>query len=251
MRWRRTSVRASTASERKSTAGGVQVIDLKGLRRLRHKYTDRLLTTLALLLALYMFVFAPLHAAGLVVVHGFTILAMLAIIGCILVISANRLALLAISICAFANAFVFLFRLFYPSWPYNLPTLAAAWLVFALTLGAVVAHAVFRKGRVNYHRIVGAILLYLLIALAFGTVFIFVGLWLPNSFKGMTFGDDLTLANSVIYFSFVTLTSTGFGDIVPLHPVARSICNVESIIGQLYPATLLARLVTLEMRERA
>ena len=38
----------------------------------------------------------------------------------------------------------------------------------------------------------------------------------------------------------------GYGDIVPMHPLARSLCNVEAIIGQLYPATLLARLVTLE-----
>jgi hypothetical protein len=37
------------------------------------------------------------------------------------------------------------------------------------------------------------------------------------------------------------------GEIVPVHPIARSLCNVESIIGQLYPATLLARLVTLEI----
>jgi len=63
--------------------------------------------------------------------------------------------------------------------------------------------------------------------------------------------DNPALANSVSYLSLVTLTSTGFGDIVPVHPIARSLCNIESIIGQLYPATLLARLVTLEMRERS
>jgi len=53
-----------------------------------------------------------------------------------------------------------------------------------------------------------------------------------------------------VYFSFVTLTSVGYGDIIPLHPVARSLANVEAIIGQLYPATLLARLVTLELESR-
>jgi hypothetical protein len=57
--------------------------------------------------------------------------------------------------------------------------------------------------------------------------------------------DDLALASSLFYLSFVTLTSTGYGDIVPVHPLARSLCNIESIIGQLYPATILARLVTL------
>jgi hypothetical protein len=125
---------------------------------------------------------------------------------------------------------------------------SVAWLAIAVALGGVVAQAVFRAGRVTYHRIVGAILLYLLIALAFGTLFIFVGLALPDAFKGMTLEDDSHVASSAFYFSLATLTSTGFGDIVPVHPIARSLCNLESIIGQLYPATLLARLVTLEMR---
>ena len=71
---------------------------------------------------------------------------------------------------------------------------------------------------VTYHRIVGAILLYLLIAVAFGTLFIFVGLPFPDAFKGITFEDNPGLANSVFYLSFVTLTSTGYGDIVPVHP---------------------------------
>jgi Ion channel len=134
--------------------------------------------------------------------------------------------------------------------PTNLYILAAAWLAIAVTLGFVVAQAVFRRGRVTYHWIVGAILLYLLIALAFGTLFIFVGLSLPDAFKGITFEDSPALGNTVFYLSFVTLTSTGYGDIVPVHPIARSLCNVESVIGQLYPATLLARLVTLELRQR-
>ena len=111
------------------------------------------------------------------------------------------------------------------------------------------AVAVFRRGRVTYHRIIGAILLYLLIAVGFATLFTFVGLSIPDAFKGVTFDDNPALANSVFYLSFVTLTSTGYGDIVPLHPIARSLCNLESVIGQLYPATLLARLVTLELRQ--
>jgi len=54
----------------------------------------------------------------------------------------------------------------------------------------------------------------------------------------------------LIYFSFVTLTTTGYGDIVPVHPYARSLANIEAVIGELYPATLLARLVTLELKGR-
>ena len=220
------------------------------IRQLRQKYTDQLLTLLAALLAIDIFVFAPLHAVGIFVFQGFTVVALLAIIGGMLVISDHPAAVTAMSVGLIANVVVFLVRLLYPPWPYNIYLLAAAWLIIAVTLGAVVAQAVFRRGSVTYHRIIGAILLYLIIALAFGTLFIFVGLSLPDAFKGITFEDSPALANSVFYLSFVTLTSTGYGDIVPVHPIARSLCNIESIIGQLYPATLLARLVTLELRDR-
>jgi hypothetical protein len=49
----------------------------------------------------------------------------------------------------------------------------------------------------------------------------------------------------LLYFSLSTLTTSGYGDIVPVHPFVRSLANLESVIGQLYPATFLARLVTL------
>ena len=185
------------------------------------------------------------------VFQGFAIAALLAIVGSMFVISEHPAALVVMFICLTANIVVFVLRLYYPPWPYNLYVLAAAWLAIAVTLGAVVAQAVFRRGRVTYHRIVGAILLYLLIAVLFGTLFIFVGLSIPDAIKGITFEDNAALANSVFYLSFVTLTSTGYGDIVPVHPIARTLCIVETVIGQLYPATLLARIVTFEMRRAA
>jgi hypothetical protein len=68
----------------------------------------------------------------------------------------------------------------------------------------------------------------------------------PDAFAGMKpLADTLAVASNFGYFSFVTLTSVGYGDIVPVHPFARGLANIEAIIGQLYPATLLARLVTL------
>jgi hypothetical protein len=220
------------------------------VRRLRRKHSDRLLTLLAALLALTIFVFAPLQAVGIFIYQAFAIAALLAVIGGMLVISDHPVALSAMSVAFAANITVFLLRLLYP-WPYNLHLLAGAWLVIAVTLGVVVSQAVFRRGDITYHRIIGAILLYLLIAVAFGTLFAFVGLSVPEAFKGITFEDHPSLANSVFYLSFVTLTSTGYGDIVPLHPIARSLCNIESVVGQLYPATVLARLVTLELRDRS
>ena len=121
-------------------------------------------------------------------------------------------------------------------------------MIIACTLGIVVIQAVFAKGRVSYHRIIGAVLLYLLIAVAFATLFLFVGLLDHGAIKGIAFDDDRSIASELCYLSFVTLTSTGYGDIIPVHPFARSLCNIESVIGQVYPATLLARIVTLELR---
>jgi Ion channel len=115
----------------------------------------------------------------------------------------------------------------------------------------VVARAVFAPGRISYHHIMGAILLYLAIAIIFVALLTFVGSLVPKAFSGMSTEDSSALASNLIYFSFTTLTTTGYGDIFPVHPVARSLCNLEAIFGQLYPATLLARLVTLEIADRA
>jgi hypothetical protein len=214
---------------------------------LRRENRDWLLTLLTAVLMLMIFVFAPLQAAGILLFQTFAIAGLLAIVGAALIISGNPIALGLMSIAFIANFVVFFLRLYY-SWPYNLHLLAGAWLIIAVTLGIVVARAVFGAGRITYHRIVGAILLYLLIAVTFATLVAFVGLSIPHAFKGIAFEDDSALASSLFYLSFVILTSTGYGDIVPVHPLARSLCNIESIIGQLYPATILARLVTLELR---
>jgi len=221
-------------------------VDLSKLDQLRRDHRDLLLTLLTAVLTLMIFVFAPLQAAGVFLVQTFAIGGLLAIIGGALIISGNPIALGLMSIAFIANLAVFFLRLYF-SWPYNLHLLAGAWLIIAVTLGVVVARAVFAGGRITYHRIVGAILLYLLIAVTFATLFMFVGLSISDSFKGIEFKDDLALASTVFYLSFITLTSTGYGDIVPVHPLARTLCNIEAVIGQLYPATILARLVTLEL----
>ena len=128
---------------------------------------------------------------------------------------------------------------------------ALAWLVAGLTLTTVPARAVFAPGKVTFHRVIGAVLIYLNIGLVFVGLSAFVALLVPDAFKGLDpIKPDFSFAGSLIYFSFTTLTTTGFGDIVPVHPYARSLANIEAIVGQLYPAILLARLVTLEVENR-
>ena len=217
------------------------------LRHLRNERSDWLLTVLTGVLSLLIFVFAPLQAVGITAFHLFAIGLLVAIIGSMVIISNSPTALVLMSIALVANIAVFFLRLYYPL-PFHLHILAGAWLIIACTLGIVVIQAVFAKGRVTYHRIIGAVLLYLLIAVAFATLFLFVGLSDHGAIKGIAFDDDHSIASELFYLSFVTLTSTGYGDIIPVHPFARSLCNIESVIGQVYPATLLARIVTLELR---
>jgi hypothetical protein len=57
-------------------------------------------------------------------------------------------------------------------------------------------------------------------------------------------------SRSWTYYSFVTLTTVGYGDITPVHPLARSLAVFEALTGQLYPAILLARLVSLEVQSK-
>lgn len=215
---------------------------------LREKYSDQLLTLLTVLLALMIFVFAPLQAMGFHAFQGFALVGLLAAIASVAIISSSPTASALMCIAFIANVVVFVLRLFEPPWTYNLHLLAAAWLLIAVTVGSIVTRAVFRRGRVTYHRIIGAVLLYLLTAVGFAALYAFVGLSSPGAFKGVAFEDDAALANELFYLSFATLTTTGYGDVSPVHPIARGLCNLEAVIGQLYPATLLARLVTLELR---
>lgn len=211
---------------------------------------DWLLTLLTVLLVLIVFVLAPLQAIGHFVPHAGAITALLAVMASMAVISRSRLALAMMSIALVANIVVFMERAF-AAWRYNVHLLAVSWLLISITQGVVVTRAVFGPGYVTYHRVIGAVLVYLLIAVAFACIFTFLGLSIDGSFKGIEFADDRTLASKVFYLSFATLTTTGYGDIVPVHPWARSLCNIEAVIGQLYPATLLARLVTLELGEQS
>ena len=133
------------------------------------------------------------------------------------------------------------------------PLSSLAWLAqignFAggSVVGVVVGRAVLGPGKVTPHRVIGAIVIYLTIGLLFATLYRLLWDLDPVSLAGIgSTADPSHAAGSILYFSFATLTTVGYGDIIPVHPLARSLSNLESIIGQLYPATLLARLLMLE-----
>ena len=118
-------------------------------------------------------------------------------------------------------------------------------------LSLTIARVVFGSGRVTFHRVQGAVVLYLNFALMFFTVYRLMDVLLPGAFHfPQESGLEHSSGAALLYFSFCTLTTLGYGDITPLHPLARSVANLEAVIGQLYPATLLARLVSLEIEHR-
>jgi hypothetical protein len=217
--------------------------------RLRNRWADPLLTALTGLLIIMMFLVAPLQALGIFAFQvSELVLALLLVCG-IFVISASPMAVVAMLIALVMIVIGAILRIRSPSL-LDLNLFAGSWFIVGVTMAWAVARATFAPGRITYHRVIGAVLLYLSVAVIFAALFTFVGSLVPEAFSGMKVENSPALASQVIYFSLATMTTTGYGDVSPVHPIVRSLCNLEAIFGQLYPATLLARLVTLELEHR-
>lgn len=215
----------------------------------RHRWEDPLLTGLTILMLVMMFVVAPVQALGIFGFQVFELVLAMMLVAGVFVLSRSHAAVAAMVIALVMIVTGAVLRIRSPS-ILDLNLFAGAWLIVGVTLAWTVARSIFAPGRVTYHRVLGAVLLYLTVAVIFAAFYSFIGTLQPKAFAGLTVEDSPKLATQLIYFSFATLTTTGYGDIAPLHPVARALCNLEAIFGQLYPATLLARLVTLEIAHR-
>jgi voltage-gated potassium channel Kch len=98
----------------------------------------------------------------------------------------------------------------------------------------------------------GALCSYLLIGLFFALLYSALELWAPGSLSLPVASSGPALSDAsqfsvITYFSFVTLTTLGYGDIGPLTPMARSMVTMEALLGQLFLAVLLARIVALHI----
>ena len=214
------------------------------LDRLHDAWRDRILTCLTLLVVVHLFIVAPLESQALHLEPIGAVFVVLLSIG-LLILSRSLVPVVGILAVVGLLAVVVVLRIRGGHVALDISLQATAWLLIALVIIWTVARAVFGPGRITYHRIVGAILLYLTIGLVFVALYTVVGAWSPNAFSGVTVTAHVSLPSDLVYFSFTTLTTLGYGDIMPVHPIARSLSNIEAIIGQVYPATLLARLVSL------
>lgn len=212
---------------------------------------ERSLTFMLLLLVIHFFVLAPATFLGNAFKYVGSLLLSLALLAGLLTIARTRTvrwlgALLVACGVLFKTAELFS-RV---SWLRVVDPLFTFLALFALVV--VVSLQVSRSGPVTAHRIRGAIALYLLMAMLFAFLYGLVEMLAPGAFTmpGSWSSAAGAYAETFYYFSIITLTTVGYGDISPVHPFVRSCVMLEALIGQLYPAVLLARLVSLEIETR-
>ena len=117
-------------------------------------------------------------------------------------------------------------------------------------LGMMVLWQIFREGPITRQRVQGSIVIYLLLGLIWAEAYTLAAHLDSDSFAGNLSGAGNTMSARLTYFSFVTLTTVGYGDILPASLVTRSLANFEGLMGTLFPAILIARLVSMEIAAR-
>lgn len=139
---------------------------------------------------------------------------------------------------------------------------AAGWLMltflasitgFLSLVTWMLAHDIFaNRGRVTAKLLYGAVSVYLLIGVAFATAHFLVEQVSPGSYHcGSPQCDDVPTMAAYVYYSFVTLSTVGYGEILPNNHVAGMLSYVEAIVGQMYLAILVARLVGMQIAHSA
>jgi len=140
-----------------------------------------------------------------------------------------------------------LFFSFFGAWLDNAgfdPLYLLLLLSFLISSALRTAKQVLFTGDIDGNKILGAICLYLLMGLIWAVLYTLVQLTFPGSFTNISSTSAwFTLFPDFIYFSFVTITTLGFGDISPLLPISRFLVYLEAIVGQFYLAILVASLV--------
>jgi len=213
--------------------------------------TDRSLTILLVLLGIFLFIVDPLGDLGVAGQLLMSVFFSFVLISGVSAVAKSALPTVLVGSLVLTNLAARWLRMGLGG---GLLAAADAFFssLFCVILAVVVLAQVFRAGPITSQRVQGAVAVYLLLGLAWAFAYELIALRWPHAFTPTpatsTPNDDLT--SHFVYFSFVTLTTVGYGDIVATHPVARSLVMLEALVGQLFPAILLARLVSLELYGR-
>jgi len=122
-------------------------------------------------------------------------------------------------------------------------------LIFYIWMTLLAARQVIFKGAIDTNKIVGAICIYLLLGLIWTLMYLFIAQAIPRSFNGLEQSVWYNNFSDVAYYSFVTLTTLGYGDISPIVPIARFVVYMEAIVGVFYMAILVASLIGIKVSE--
>jgi len=103
---------------------------------------------------------------------------------------------------------------------------------------------------VDTNRIVGAICIYLLMGLIWALIYMLIAQSIPNAFTGVEQQVWYDNFADISYYSYVTLTTLGYGDISPVAPIARFFVYMEAVVGVFYMAVLVASLIGVGIAEK-
>ena len=134
---------------------------------------------------------------------------------------------------------------FVPGKVINIISLVFSLLFFIYTIFLMLLYLV-RQKRVTRSVIMCAMSTYFLMAIMWATAFLLLESVLPGSFQNINIKDP---AADFFYFSFVTITTLGYGDILPFTAKAKALIITETILGQLYVAIMIARLVGIQISQ--
>jgi voltage-gated potassium channel Kch len=220
------------------------------LDRWQDRVRDPSLTVLLVLQLFLLFVALPLAATGVPIAAPVAWLLLLVAVTLVVLLSQRGVAIVIILLGLACAAASFAFG---RQWsPITASVLNHGGFILAFSaLTWVVAHALYAPGRITFHRLQGAAVVYLSLATIFANAFGLVWQLVPGAFANLApAAPSASEFATMLYFSLATLTTTGYGDIVPLNPFARSLASLESVIGPFYLAITVARLVTMELDDR-
>jgi hypothetical protein len=133
------------------------------------------------------------------------------------------------------------------------PLTEGAYLIFDAFITVIIFFEVIRIKRIERDAIFGIVCVYLLIGVTFGTLYDLLETLVPGSFQINVASAGLEYIGwrVLIFFSFMTLTTIGYGDVTPATFQAQSLALIEGVIGVLYVAVLIARIVGIYSQRRA
>jgi len=128
-------------------------------------------------------------------------------------------------------------------------TLVVGLIFLTISIG-IAFNSVFLGTVVDVNKIIGAVCIYLMIGIIWAIFYFFLNVLKPGSFSGITTTAMQEQLSEFMYYSFVTLTTLGYGDIIPTEPLARTFSFLEAVLGQIYLTVLVAALVGMHISHR-